>query len=159
MRIILPALLALMPLCARAEVTLVEQTMESRQEGAGGTDQKSIAAAFAAGAPRYKQCWQERGTVKIPAPGKKSTPRGKGRDRKRKPSAATTAKGGKVLLTITVDAVGRVTAATLKESTLPDKLTEDCILAVTRTLPFPKAEKGSTYEVEYPLNFRDGALF
>ena len=135
---------------ARAEVTLTEQSMESRQEGSGAPDGAAIEAAFEAGRGRFQKCWLEGGTPTVPPRKIPAKPKGRRRP-KRKPSS--TAIGGRVLLAVTVGPDGRVAAASIKESTLGSKAVEDCVLVVARTLRYPKADGGLSYDVDYPIKF------
>ena len=150
----------LCPAPAHAEVTLTEESMESRQEGGGALETEKIQATFEAARGRYRRCWLHGGTAEDKQ--KKSIkPRGKGRRDKhqgkgkatRKTSSTALPPGGRLVLAITVDDHGRVTAASAKDSTMGNKAVEDCILTVTRGLSFPPAPGGGRYDMEYPLKF------
>ena len=59
---------------------------------------------------------------------------------------------GKVVVKFTIDESGKVTEASIEESTLGDPIVEKCILRMIERLTFPPPEKGKV-TVTYPLIF------
>jgi TonB family protein len=61
---------------------------------------------------------------------------------------------GKLLVAFTIGGQGAVTAADVKQSTLPDPRLDDCILRRLVSWKFPKPRGGVDVAVTYPFIFK-----
>ena len=60
---------------------------------------------------------------------------------------------GNVTLSITIDAKGKVTKATVKETTIKNKNVEDCVTEAVKNLTFPAGKKGAKTDATIPISF------
>lgn len=63
---------------------------------------------------------------------------------------------GKVSVSFTIDASGRVSQASIKESTLGNGTVENCILRTFERMRFPSPVGGGIVTVTYPFVFKAG---
>ena len=63
---------------------------------------------------------------------------------------------GRVAIEFVIDATGKVTSSTVKESTLKDTTTSECIAKAVKRWQFPKPKGGGTVTVVYPFSLSPG---